>query len=385
MSAYTESPMEQAIERIYDAALDASRWSTAIKAIGSAIDGGADLLIFDMERNRADFVELQGFDPAFLDDYYRHYLSLNPYIKPYGDAPCGQVLWGEDLVAWDELRMSEFYNDFMCKAGLSRGFPGVKLIEDERRHASIAINPPQSRIENDALRIARELLCLGRHVKQAIEVNRLTERASLAARTVEDTVEAVAAAAFVIDQEHCVLHANRKAEALLRESKLMLRASGGSLRCWRPDEDSRLALFLNADAGACDRPIRLRSLGSDASYVAWKIPIQRFQSRGSSSRQAIRVVWPEAATLLIVAPIDIAQRIPEEIISSAFDLTPAEARIVSALVSGQTPKAYAETAGLSIRTVRHQLTTVFNKTGTTRQSELLALVICTLALCPSRG
>ena len=48
------------------------------------------------------------------------------------------------------------------------------------------------------------------------------------------------------------------------------------------------------------------------------------------------------------------------------------------LVAGQSVADCAEATGLSPYTVRNQLASVFSKTNTSRQSELVALVIRTL-------
>ena len=68
---------------------------------------------------------------------------------------------------------------------------------------------------------------------------------------------------------------------------------------------------------------------------------------------------------------------------SAFDLSVAEARLVSALAAGQTPKDIASAGGVSIKTVRNQLTSIYGRTGTSGQSELLAMVVGALAQVPS--
>jgi DNA-binding CsgD family transcriptional regulator len=57
-----------------------------------------------------------------------------------------------------------------------------------------------------------------------------------------------------------------------------------------------------------------------------------------------------------------------------FDLTPAEARLLRALATGMRLQLYAESIGVQASTVRSQLKSIFNKTGTTRQAELVGIV-----------
>jgi len=58
-----------------------------------------------------------------------------------------------------------------------------------------------------------------------------------------------------------------------------------------------------------------------------------------------------------------------------FGLTPAEARLVVDLVTGISLKSSAKGRGVTYETVRRQVKSVFRKTGTHRQSELVLTVI----------
>jgi DNA-binding CsgD family transcriptional regulator len=55
-------------------------------------------------------------------------------------------------------------------------------------------------------------------------------------------------------------------------------------------------------------------------------------------------------------------------------LTPAEGRVAALIAQGIAPERAAERLGVSRETVRNQLRAVFAKTGTHRQSELVALL-----------
>jgi len=59
-------------------------------------------------------------------------------------------------------------------------------------------------------------------------------------------------------------------------------------------------------------------------------------------------------------------------------LTPAEARIALGIARGDALAAIAKAHGISIATVRTQLKSVFAKTGTHRQAQLVALLAGTI-------
>ena len=56
-------------------------------------------------------------------------------------------------------------------------------------------------------------------------------------------------------------------------------------------------------------------------------------------------------------------------------LTPAEARLALAVADGLSPTDAAEQLGITVQTARTHLKRVFHKTATTRQAELVKLVL----------
>lgn len=60
--------------------------------------------------------------------------------------------------------------------------------------------------------------------------------------------------------------------------------------------------------------------------------------------------------------------------AALYRLTPGEAALVKALANGTTIEAFAETRQVSLATVKTQLQSVFAKTNTRRQSDLMRLV-----------
>ena len=69
------------------------------------------------------------------------------------------------------------------------------------------------------------------------------------------------------------------------------------------------------------------------------------------------------------------RKISSEKLIEALGLSAAEARLVSTLCEGGTLTNAADRIGVSLNTAKSQLASAFSKTNTTRQSELLALVV----------
>ena len=70
---------------------------------------------------------------------------------------------------------------------------------------------------------------------------------------------------------------------------------------------------------------------------------------------------------------------PGHLLASLFDLTPTEAQVARALLSGKRTAHVARDLGVSQTTVAFHLRNLFEKTGTNRQADLVALLMKTLA------
>jgi DNA-binding CsgD family transcriptional regulator len=69
------------------------------------------------------------------------------------------------------------------------------------------------------------------------------------------------------------------------------------------------------------------------------------------------------------------RRISEASLRSRFMLTPAEVQIALGIAEGKTLASIAKVRGVAVSTARGQLKSVFVKTGTHRQAELVALLV----------
>jgi len=79
-------------------------------------------------------------------------------------------------------------------------------------------------------------------------------------------------------------------------------------------------------------------------------------------------------TVLIFVDLSFNPEPRPEVLEKMFGLTPAEARAAIQITRGDTPADIARGGGVSIATVRSQLASVFAKTQTGRQAELVALL-----------
>ncbi|MFI5102940.1 MAG: helix-turn-helix transcriptional regulator, partial [Terriglobales bacterium] len=89
----------------------------------------------------------------------------------------------------------------------------------------------------------------------------------------------------------------------------------------------------------------------------------------------------------IVFVSDSAQRVrpAHDTLRVLFGLTPAECRVAMFMADGHSPTAIAETIGVSRNTLKSQLASIYQKTDTSRQAQLVRLLLQLPATRPSTG
>jgi len=84
--------------------------------------------------------------------------------------------------------------------------------------------------------------------------------------------------------------------------------------------------------------------------------------------------FAECQAAVVLIDTDAHRKTPEATLRGAFHLTHAEARLASQLASGDPLDAVCDRLGIAKETGRNQLKSVFARTGTSRQAELVLLI-----------
>lgn len=80
------------------------------------------------------------------------------------------------------------------------------------------------------------------------------------------------------------------------------------------------------------------------------------------------------ALVLCISDPDRRSKMPADLLRELFKLTPAESRLTLSLLSGQSLQEIVDQFRIGRETARSQLKSVFQKTGTRRQVELIQLL-----------
>jgi len=112
------------------------------------------------------------------------------------------------------------------------------------------------------------------------------------------------------------------------------------------------------------RSFALRNKDSQAAMVAHIMPISR----------SVHDIFSGSYALLVLTPVSSKTAPPVELVRSLFDFTASEARVARSLAKGKSVEEIAADGGVALSTVRTQLRQVMEKTGCSRQAEVVALM-----------
>jgi len=367
------------VDRIYDAAVEPDRWQAVVDEVSRVLQVKALLLLYDGTRDALPYYSMAGVDPILVIKFGSQYCARNPYLKPAMRLPVDVVSWSHRLAAPDVVRGTEFYQDFLKPAGVSLEHVVVKLVQHPSMLAVLALSGEPDDVERDQHPLADAMNRLKLPLARALQINTRLGSGRLAAASFERTLEAMPAAAFVLDQQYRLMLTNSAADELMRADKVLSTNKSGELKASMPADEARLSAYLRGAYESTRQPLPIFSATRPRAYLCQLVPLASTGASQPDDRKAwTELLAPTATTMLLVTPRDRLPQISAETIASAYQLTAAEARLVAALAGGTAIVDYALATGIAESTARNQLASVAGKTGFSRQAELVANVASTL-------
>jgi DNA-binding CsgD family transcriptional regulator len=362
MSNMDTARLGKACARLGDAAVDPATWPEILGQISASVSAtGAVLLQSDVRTcdipHSAGLSEM--LNAYFGNEWHTRDLRANrsfPLILK-GET----VITDHDIVTAEEMERSPFYNELHAPHGL-RWFAGIGFrAGDALWGISIQRSPQQGPFEaNDK----RSLAYLSQRLTEVATLSAAVGRVALSSAT--NALNAVRQPAIAINRLGFVLDANAGAEDLFDQD---IRVMHRRLVVYDAGAKSNLEKLAN----------RLRITTDMGTLPCEPIVIPRRDKRPVILRVlpvhgAARTPFLGARALLTLTAVEPGPGPKPALLTRAFGLSPAEARLASIIAEGLNPERAGEELGISKVTARNQLKAIFAKTGTHRQSELVALL-----------
>jgi len=364
---HDQQQLSDLIGVVYDAAIDPSRWEDAIARAAQFVGGtGAGLFCKDVGVPHASIPHRVGFQTPLPVALFQ---QIYPAAEGHFLGDLDQPIATTDLMSFGELAESELYRQWAEPQGLVDFLSAVV----DRTTISAAIfgvfRHERNGVVDDHAR--RQMRLIAPHIRRAVLIGRMFEFKAAEVATFVDTLDGLSAGMFLVDAAGRLIHANAAGHALLGASDI-LNSVGGRLVAGDAHIDRTLrdvfAAAGQGDVAIGTKGIAVPLIGKDGErYIAHALPLT------SGARRRAGVVSTVAAALFVRKATLAAPSTPQAI-GSAFKLTPTELRVLMAIVEvGGVPEV-ATAFGIADTTVRTHVTRLFEKTGTSRQADLVKLV-----------
>jgi DNA-binding CsgD family transcriptional regulator len=274
------------------------------------------------------------------------------------------TLTEQDCFGADELKRDLFQQEFFARNGFF-SFAGNILAKTPGSSLSISIirRTEQGRFGRDEI---EQIDALAAHLRSA---SALAMRIGISSsQHMAETLALGRQPIALLARDGRILHASAGFEALIGDG-LVVR--NGRLGADDRRADDQIATAVSAaiaadgELGKPPKPVILPRRNSVRPLIATVVPVV------GHAHDVLRLV----AAIVLLTDLEARPQGPAlATLQQVFGLTGAEARLAQHIAIGETLPEIAVESGLSRETLRSQLKSVFNKTGTTRQAELAVLL-----------
>jgi len=363
--------------QLYAGVIETPPWQSFLQALGRETASRITSIMLSPPGSPAVNLLSSAGEPE-VDYAFRDQLCA---MDPFVGLAEGLVTTLHDFLSTGELERDDYYNRFM-RARWGTGFvlgADVRTTTGYTARLRLGRGVDADDFGIEAHRLVETLLP---HLRQAVEIFDRLHGLAVETTELNDALDRLGVASFLLDAEQRVTQPNRRAEALF--------AGGDGLavrnaRLFIADEKARqqLASSLVRARDATDAQNGARPCLPDVIVIP--------RRRGAAPLAvAVRVLRSPVDLRADHAPLvavyvstpEQSSAMPADVIRLLLGVTPAEADLAARLVHGATIDEAATELGVTRATARTQLYSIFRKTGLRRQSELVALVAQTAARLP---
>lgn len=276
-------------------------------------------------------------------------------------APSGKIIADSSLISDVERRRSRFYNDLLGAHGLDRGlYASVARCGNSlmflaaQRSAKIG---DYDLAEIDALR--RLVPHLHRSYRTWLRIGdtELQRQAALTA------VEQMTLGFAIVDADGRLHFANPVAEEELSRGALTVNHGRVTTRAAGSAQELSNAVRAAARHN-CPIAERVVLRGDAEDRSACSILVAPVRNQAAAA-------WHKGPLAMLLISRGASEAVEDVALSRLYELTPAETRLLCALMQGERLPNYARRQGIAVSTARTHLQGLFNKMGERRQTDLV--------------
>ena len=355
--------LESLIALLYESVLEPSLMKEALGLCSDYTSSNdAMIMTFDKKTDLPINAILSEKSTSFeaIDAYVNHYIRIDPrtYINK---ARLKEWRCCHEINDQHFVNHNEFYQDYLLPSN-ARYLAVTRVYEDAQQYTLHALvrNVGQNHFDNSNITAANRFFD---HLQRTLRLHKQTESLQQKIDLGAIAIDNLPLSMIIVNSKCQILHLNRLAEILLNTKQSGLHCVMKNLVASHPKDRHNLSnLIINA--AMHNGQGGQMQLNTEIPKYIFVTPI--------SAKSTVANNWQTPLALVLINNHNQFNQL--EFIKNFYSLTPTELRLVEALINGKSIENYRQEVGVTINTVRTQLSSIFKKTNTSRQGELIALL-----------
>jgi DNA-binding CsgD family transcriptional regulator len=360
------------LKSLYGGPLEEPPWEEFLDALCVRLRGMAVTLILEPPASEGPgyILNATGRLNAGWRTYREQFFASDPFVN----LPEGRPVTISEYLPQGEFQASDFNQLFLKPTGV-RFILGADIRTDSKMLARLRISRHESAV--DFGEIERDIcMLLLPHLRQSVEIFARLSRIASERTLYAGTLNQMAVGTIILDGHGRILDKDRIADALLKQADGVA-AINGMLSLDDRKASQRLHDTIRKIAESerrGERPlveairVERRSGKRDFGLIVKPAPQPRYLDGQHITDIVVFISDPDRHTTMAPAAL-----------SKLFGLTPAEAALAVLLGDGLTLDEAAHELSIARNTARAHLRAIFAKTGVSRQTMLVRLIMTSLA------
>lgn len=367
--------LSQVLQVLYDAPLNPLCWDEFLQLTARAIGAEAAMLLLydsgDAQSLLARQWEIDSKSTALKEEQN---VGLQTRIQAAVEI-ARKLETSDPVVAFAELEAMECFDDLRGPLRMPHGiFAVVERGGSRVATLSVCRSAGLGPFHEQDFEWIR-FLCP--HIQRAYRLHLHFAGSRRQRASLQSALDSLSMGVILLASKGHVVTMNRAAERLLADSN-SLRVSREGLRAESALEAAHLDHLIAEATANSDARLRSAAVLTISRYDRPPLLLVVSAVRGFE----VDKVHPVRAIVFVSDP---AQRVRPtcDTLRALYGLTPAEYRLAMLLADGYEPAAIAELVGVSRNTLKTQLASIYRKTDTSRQAQLVRLLLQLPATSPS--
>ena len=363
------------VPEIYEATINPSHWDFVVTMIAKLTRSKSACLYYkNKETDIASTIAHYGLPAGSRNGFGDQCDSLDDMFctKNSGASEnnaCTQFYPGSNGVMPVD---AEIYLDWMKPNGIYH-VGGAQFVDNERHKAGIAIlRDEKSGVWSDGeLRVINEILP---HLARALNIHSEFTHLRLKQDALLKGLDRLVIGLILYDRNARLVYINPTAKAIIDQHPA-LKLQDGDLFLINPEDAKNLRQTIVDTAKIDPDDSWKQSVAIGITHPHTEAPLPLLVTPMHDNLITSDLNYEEAKVAVFLSDPNLQQPISIESLISVYNLTPTEARVSISLANGHSIDQIAKSSNHSTHTIRSQLKSVFRKTGVSRQSELIKLLL----------